>query len=283
MGKTYTDEFLILELQRFVRENSRAPKKYEMGPKNDYPAIGAYVGHFKTWCNALETAGFKLNQYQNHRQDGTETCAYCNKRADEINNFGAWYYIDGKRYCMKHGQRNNPDYVKGQLDINSAKGLGRAGEILVVKTLGIGKEHDCNRISCGFKFDMYHEEFGKIDVKTALLSYNDNNWGFGFPDKLEIKTFICLGMSSDRSTVEHVWIVPNEGDKRSFSASDTYRSLSNRKHWEVNSETYDNMWQTMKLDNCKIMVDKSKEETEEEKQKFEKFKKEYLEKLRIER
>lgn len=195
--------------------------------------------------------------------DGTETCSYCGKHADEIPNFRSWVYPDGVRHCDKHGHGGLRDYVKGELDINSETGLGRIGEILVTKVLGIGKEHDCNRESCHAEIDMYNKEYGRIDVKTSLLSYNYNRWTFNLTNIKEVKTYICIGLTSDRKFVKHVWIVPNESKIKhiqSLQIYDGYRSLFNKKHWEVDIKPYNDMWQTMKLDNCKIMVDKSKED-----------------------
>ena len=194
--------------------------------------------------------------------DGTETCSYCGRRADEIPNFRQWRLHDYRRYCEQHGANGLRDYVKGNLDINSKVGCGRSGEILVIKTLGIGKEHDCNRISCGHKFDLYHKDYSKIDVKTSLLSNSKNShWKFNLFAKKEVDTYICVGLSFDRNIVEHVWIVPNEGEIRNLNGLVIYNahvSLSGRSKWEVVVKPYNDMWQTMKLDNCKIMVDKNK-------------------------
>ena len=260
MPKIYTDEFLISELHRFYIENGRVPTTLDMQGKFGYPSASVYNNRFKPFNNALKIAGFELNKIG--KLDGTETCSYCGKRANEISNFTNWYYHDNIRYCKKHGctwSGGKPDYVKGNLDINSTTGLGRAREVLIVKTLEIGTEYDCNRISCGYHIDMYHKDYGKIDVKTALLSNNGRNrWVFILSNKPEIKTFICIGLSSNRSTVEHVWIVPNNNNKKNLSITNSFSSLYNNNHWEVDSKPYNDIWQTMKLDNCKIMVDKSK-------------------------
>ena len=263
MLKKYSDEFLILELHRFVNQNDRVPTFKDMQGKFGYPSNSSYVRQFGTWNKALEAAGLELNQYQDHWQDGTETCSYCGCTIEETSR---WFYVDNKRYCMKHGNSGRgglPDYATGNLDINSSTGLGRAGEILVVKTLEIGKEHDCNRKSCNYSFDLYNEKYGKIDVKTALFSSKNNRWGFLFRDKEEANTYICIGLSLNRKQVEHVWIVPNEDEIKNLitlNITNSHVGLSNRKHLEINSRLYNEMWQTMKLDNCKIMSDKSKDD-----------------------
>ena len=257
----YTNEKLISKLQRFYNETDRVPTAKDMQKKFGYPSVKTFQNYFDSWNNALITAGFEINK-RNDRLDGTETCSYCGKRADEIPNFGAWRYTNGIRYCMKHGNNGKgipPEYVIGNLDINSSTGLGRLGEIIVVKTLKISNDFDCNRENCNYPIDMYHEKYGKIDVKTALLSDTTNIWLFLFDAKKIADTYICLGLSSNRSNVEHVWVIPNEGEirnKQTFGVTNSYRGLANRDHWEVDDNPYDDTLQTLDLGNCKIMVDK---------------------------
>jgi len=253
-------------LHRFVEENGRVPTAHDMTIKNGYLPHSAYQKNFGTHNNALKKAGLKFNQHRSEL-DGTETCAYCNKRVDEISNFTGWRYDENDiRYCSKHGagyKGKNPDYVNGELDINSANGLGRLGEILVAKTLKIADEFDCNRISCGFKIDLYHNVYKKIDVKTVLLGTKRSRWKFDFKAKKEADTYICLGFDEERKHILHVWIVPNEGkirDSIGISIENKYYSLLKRSHWEVDNKSYNDTLKTMKLDNCKIMVDKKKDD-----------------------
>ena len=264
-GKKYDKRFLISELHRFKDEFGLVPTVRHMNAVNGYPSYTAYRNCFGSHNEALKVANLSLNQKHHvEKLDGTETCSYCGRRADEIPNFTNWLYPNGERLCHKHGNNGSgiPDYVMGNLDINSTTGLGRAGEILVAKTLKISNEYDYNRESCNAPIDLYHKKYGWLEVKTVLLSCYYNSWTFSFDPKKNIDTYICIGLSNDRKNVEHVWVVPNEDKIKNlttFTVRDTYRSLSNRKHWEVDSEPYDKTWQTMKLDNCKIMVDKSKD------------------------
>ena len=62
MPRKYTREFLILELQRFHKENGRVPTAHDMTNKNGYPSHRTYRNYFGSWNNALETAGFELNR-----------------------------------------------------------------------------------------------------------------------------------------------------------------------------------------------------------------------------
>jgi len=244
---------LISELQRFYKENNKVPRQIDMQVKFGYPSYGMYVNHFGSWNKALIEAGLKINQkHQIGTLNGTETCSYCGKRADEIQGFDHWLYPNDIRYCIRHGNSKTggtPDYVIGNLDINSTVGRGRLGEIIVSKTLGINKEHDCNIINgCNSNIDLYKEEYGKIDVKTSLLNYKYNNWTFSFKAKKEANTYVCIGLVLDKKYIEHVWVVPNEGEIKNtvgITIRNLQNSLSNRKHWEVNAKIYNDAWKEM--------------------------------------
>jgi len=235
---------LIEELQRFYKEEGFVPYSYMMNIKDGYPSAGVYQYYFGSFNNALEIAGLEINKIG--KLDGTERCTNCNKYANEIVGFSNWYYYNNKRHCNKCGHSNGlHDYVKGQLDIHSNVGRGRAGEITVIKALKIGNEFDCNKISCGYFFDMYNEKYGKIDVKTSVLN---SLWTFKFRTKKVANTYICLGMSSDTKQIEHVWNVPNEGkfrDLTTFSISNGNLALRNHEKWEVNTKIYNEAWQEM--------------------------------------
>lgn len=259
MSKAYTDEFLISELHRFVREKGKVPKYGEMSPRNGYPSIGAYRSHFGTHNNALEMAKLPLNQYQNCWQDGTEVCCKCGNYLKQGQSWHTKGLPKGEVMCQRCYDNIHTDYMNGNLDINSSPGRGRAGEILVVKTLGIGKEHDCNLIKWGHKVDLIHKEYKKIDVKTSLLSDKYNKWAFGFNAKKVVDTYICVGLSLTGKYVRHIWVVPNENEirnKPNLSIYGTFSSIYDNKHWEVDSKPYSDVWQEMIVnyqnDECEI-------------------------------
>jgi len=247
MPKRYTDEFLISELHRFVRENGKVPTQSDMQGKFGYPSFWTYHSRFGSFNLALKKSDLKLNHYQ-RKLDGTETCSYCGKRADEILNFKQWLYPNDIRYCHQHGDHGVPNYVTGNLDINSSTGRGRTGEILILKTLDIGTEYDCNLISRGYKIDLYHDEYKKIDVKTSLLGDNSNVWYFNINAKKEADTYICVGLSLTGKYIRYIWVVPNEDKIRNLTGLSIYctpYSLSTHGHWEVDKKQYIKIWQEM--------------------------------------
>lgn len=257
----YTKDFLISELHRFVEENGRVPSLHCMSPKFGYPSGSSYQNFFGSWNESLQKAGLEVNQ-NNHcfRLDGNETCCYC---GCDITQTSRWYCdSEGNRYCSKHGSGGIRDYVKGELDINSPTGLNRSCVILVKKVLGIDKMFDFNvTIGCKVSVDLFNEKYGKIDVKASLLALERNQWRFKTSAKKQADTYICVGFSSDRKEVLHVWIMANKGkikNLQNLSVTNSSKSLSYNSIWEVDVEPYNKVWQSMKLDSCKIMIDKKK-------------------------
>jgi len=87
----YNKKFLISKLHRFIKENGRVPKMYDMQGYN-YPSYATYFTYFGSWNNALLEAGLKINR---GRLDGTETCDNCG----EAKTKSQWYIKNGKRLC----------------------------------------------------------------------------------------------------------------------------------------------------------------------------------------
>jgi len=78
----YDDDFLILELQRFKKENNRTPTTSEMSIKNGYPSYSAYVSHFGSFNNSLKKAKLELNNRKRIKKSKLslkkrETCPKC--------------------------------------------------------------------------------------------------------------------------------------------------------------------------------------------------------------
>jgi hypothetical protein len=65
----YTDEFLIAELHRFVKENHRNPIHDDFMNNPEYPSAPTYVVHFGSWNASLERAGLNLNRCYNRDPD----------------------------------------------------------------------------------------------------------------------------------------------------------------------------------------------------------------------
>lgn len=255
----YTKEFLILELQRFELENGRKPVAVDMQIEFGYPTSGAYKSHFVTWNNALMAAGLEINVYQNHWQDGTETCDNCGKLKPENQN---WYYENKQRLCLICNQNLN-NHKNGKLDPGSNTGFAFASQRTVAKTLGLDLKYDCN-CSEGFgsEYDLYDKKYKYINVKAAMLN-NVNSWQFGLSNKYTPDTYILLALSKDKSDILHVWVTEPEDDltfdeknfkfKSSISITNSERGLKRAKGWEVDCEPYNVAYHSMSLKNCSVL------------------------------
>lgn len=100
--------------------------------------------------------------------------------------------------------------------------------------------------------DLYTKKFKNIKVRTKIFNVKQNKWSFLFSNKKEVNTYICIGLSSDGKSVEHVWIIPNEGEVRGLSSLNMYNtcdSLFENSKYEVDSKQYN---KTLNKINAKI-------------------------------
>ena len=249
----YTEQFLISELQRFVRENNRNPRRIDMQGKFRYPNYDTYTSRFGSWNNALIKAGLELNQL-----NGTETCDDCGKLKPE--NQG-WHYKNNQRLCYRCYM--NRDYMNGNLDVESNTGFAFLSQRVVAKTLGLELKYDCNcSIGFGAPHDLYDEKYNYINVKAATLN-KVNSWKFLLINKHKPDTYIMLGLSRDKSDILHVWITEPEDDltfdnknfkyKQTISITNSYKGLNRAELWEVDVKPYNDAYHNMSLKNCSVL------------------------------
>jgi len=253
----YTKEFLISELQKFELENGKSPKMKDMQISNGYPSVSAFKDNFGSWNKALLAAKLKVNQL-----DGTETCDNCGKVKPE--NQG-WNYKNDKRLCNICNKKLLSDYMNGNLDSDSSTGFAFMSQRVVAKTLGLDLKYDCN-CSIGFNApdDLYDSnKYKYTNVKTSVLN-NKNFWKFNFKNKYIPDTYIMLGFSANKSDILHVWITEPEDDltfdeknfkyKQSIGITNDINSGLNRAEpWEVDCESYNDVYHSMSLENCSVL------------------------------
>lgn len=250
----YTKEFLILELQRFYKENNRSPTQKEFKTsKLGYPTITPYYKHFDTWNNALKEAGLKINHDYTH-YDGTEVCENCGEKRKNK----AWQYKNDKRLCPSCYEK--ADYKYGNLDKNSNVGIGFIAEKIVLNTLDSEKHCNCEA-SFNHGFDIYDEFiYGKIDVKCSILGYSSGKskkWHFKLVNKIKPEHYFMLAFSNNHKNIEHVWVIPSEAEilqnKKAISITNTQIGLSRVKEFEVSASTFNETYHSMSIDNCTVL------------------------------
>jgi len=112
----YTDDELINDLHRFVKENGRSPRRDDMKYSNGYITCAKYINAFGSWSNALDIAN--IGAYR-HIYNGTELCDIC--KSDSTDH---WRYIDKQRVCKKCYTKNfksNPKKDKLSLEVVSSE------------------------------------------------------------------------------------------------------------------------------------------------------------------
>ena len=221
-----------------------------MQGKFGYPSYRAYYEHFGSFNNALIVARLKINVFK-HRLDGTETCSYCGRRADEIPNFRSWIYHNDTRYCRQHGQHGIPDYVIGNLNKKSSTGKAFVSQRIVAKVLGLQLKNDCNcSVNFEHPFDLYDKDrYDMINVKDSML-LNDNAWHFNLNQKETSDTYILVGFDENRKNILHVWITDPLDDltyqRKSIGITNNIdNGLTRAKPWEVDPKPYNDMLHRM--------------------------------------
>lgn len=145
---------------------------------------------------------------------------------------------------------------RGELNPRSSVGRGFASEVTVRKVLEIDVDAHCN-VSHNFNhpFDLFHEEYGKIDVKSCKAipaSFgNKMRWKTGRCDSSKIDTFIVLMFDKDWKVIEHVLVVPSEAvtvNSISFQGPNSKLAA-----FEVDKTKYNEVYQSLSKDNCPIM------------------------------
>ena len=202
-------EYLINEIKRFYNENGRIPGNRDMCVYNGYPSYITFINEFGSWNNAVEAAGFKP---YNKRLTGDEICSVCGIKG-KIH----WVNSDNGKICMSCWHKQNRDYMNGRLDIDSPTGFAFLSQRIVARKLRLEIKHDCN-CTYGLNypgFDLLqldNEKYGRIQVKTAILGSKDVSlyWRFSLGDNSECDTYIMLGFTRNKDSIEKVWVISSD-------------------------------------------------------------------------
>lgn len=163
--------------------------------------------------------------------------------------------------CVSCFNKLEADCRNNNLDPNSEQGIGYITATLVKKFLGIEDCFDMTGNFCYPEYDMIeHEDWGLIDAKgSSLLEKIDGHLRHQFHIRKNKKTdfFFCIGFDKNRKHVIAVFIIPNDKDISKLDAIDIpyNRRSKYNKHKESEEEVnkWDDLFHTMKLDNCSVL------------------------------
>jgi len=212
--------------------------------------MGTYMKRFKTWNNALTLAGFDVNLVQAPVKPG-DYCEICGS-----NETDHWRSLGDLRVCNKCA-RGKRDFVSGVLDPSGPTGLGVITEYVVHKVLDGSLWYNGDINSFNSKYDIFHERYGNINVKSSKLSYEKYGryapyWIFAYPKSGSTTpdTYICLGLDENRTKILRVFIIPPDADvvgKLAIFVAESEKSLMRVKDYEVDATPYNEVYQKLDI------------------------------------
>ncbi len=269
-------EYLLRRMIHFYEENNRVPNAVDFTHNSNYHSYSTYIRIFGGWNNAIKEAGLWKKRY-----NPTHTCYRCGRSFDEVlghptrekDNDGKFIGWDCANCWEKYDPNSNTNIIKpkadcrnNNLDPNSNAGIGYITTVLVKKFLGI---EDCFDKTDNFNYRGYdmieHKYWGKIDVKGSSLlhrNYNSNTLWHSFHTVKNNKPnfFFCIGYDKNRKHVIVVYIIPNNEEVKAVQAIGVPLTEYSKWHeFRVSEEEikkWDDIFHTMKLDNCTILRQK---------------------------
>lgn len=141
-----------------------------------------------------------------------------------------------------------PQYIRGVLDPKSFSGRGTVIEYVVLETMG-----DCTKQKFNYKYDLYSQKLGKINVKSSLLKYADNHqfWNFIInPNGYTPDYYICVALDQYYANLLHVWEIPSKSNvvhNKGIVIRNSEKGLERFKEYEVDVSRYNDIYKTLDI------------------------------------
>lgn len=168
-----------------------------------------------------------------------------------------------RKHYSKHNserQKKKTDCRNNNLDPRCPLGKGYITEVLVAKKLGI---KTCFDVTGNFKYSGYdileHKNWGKINVKGSLLSYNGDQIYHYFNTNKNTKSdfFFCIGYDYEMKHIISIYIIPNNDYVSTLNGItipyDSNSKWNKFKENEKEIEKWDCLLHSMKLENCTVL------------------------------
>jgi len=141
-----------------------------------------------------------------------------------------------------------PQYIRGVLDPKSFSGRGTVIEYVVLETMG-----DCTKQKFNYKYDLYSDKLGEINVKSSLLKYIDNHqfWNFIINPKGYVPDYyVCVALDQYYAKLLHVWEIPGKSNvvrNKGIMIRNSEKGLERFKEYEVDVSRYDEIYKTLDI------------------------------------
>ena len=169
-----------------------------------------------------------------------QTCEICNepisKNIHTLNGMNVCHSC----YASLH------KYLEGTIDPDSLTGFQIKMKHVVSDVLG-----DCRIISLPkYPYTLYSDLLGIISIKTSKLS--NNKWLFDRGSfKLAPDTYIFVCLTSDKTSIEHVYIIPENASifpKSGLTITNSDIGLERFEEFEVESDIFNAIYQNINLE-----------------------------------
>jgi len=137
-------------------------------------------------------------------------------------------------------------YLEGTIDPESSTGFQIKMKHVVSDVL-----NDCNIISLPkYPYTLHSELLGIISIKTAKES--NGKWLFDRGSfKLSPDTYIFMCLSSDRTAIEHIYIIPENAKifpKSGLTITNSDIGLKRLEEFEIDSCMFNRVYQNLNVD-----------------------------------
>ncbi|MFW6173754.1 MAG: homing endonuclease associated repeat-containing protein [Elusimicrobiota bacterium] len=114
MNEKYTKEFLISELNRFVKNTNRLPTRRDMCNSNGYPSFDSYKRHFGSWNNALKIIGITRPKGSLRRYKVNED--FFKRWSNNMSYVLGYWFADGGMYYDSKRNRYTISFVSKDIE-----------------------------------------------------------------------------------------------------------------------------------------------------------------------
>jgi len=195
-----------------------------------------------SYCKVCRKEAKKIEYIQNKDKYNARSKRYSEQNHDRMLKY--WHDFHEPRK-LQNG------YVTGTLNPTTNTAIGVIGEYIAENVL-----KDCinyNKTEFHAKYDLYNEKYKNINVKMATKAYyyncNTTHWRFVHKYvSLMPDTFICIGLSLAKSTIEHVWIIPSTSNKvTKHGIAIPERRIPSFREYEVDATPYNTIYKNLNI------------------------------------
>lgn len=245
----YNKETIIKMLQDFNNKYNRLPRISDTNGNTELPSIHIIIKFFGTFNNAMIAAELDINKTQTVL-NGNEICDYCGTSKTVH-----WNNVDTFRVCDKCS-RTKRDFIHGVLDPNSTTGMGYISEYVIYHGIAGDSKWLNNDIdSFNGDYDMYHDIYGNVSIKSSTLhiydDVNSKSWQFCISSSNKIPdTYIFVGFNTNKDIIEHIWVINSKDkivNKKTFRITKSIDSINRYKKYEINCIKFNNIYLNLNI------------------------------------